>query len=441
MKKLWVLVVVALLQACGGGGGGGNSGPVSGSAGGSGSPQSCSIADQRQQVTAFMQDEYYWYSQMPAANTSATTMDAFFQSMLFRPTDRFSFTETTQAFQQLFEEGTFTGYGYTITLSDPANLVLRVRIVEPQGPAAAAGLKRGDTIISIDGFTVAQILAGAGGGGVATEGVARTMVVRDNSGTTKTIQMTSATFPLTPVHDVLVLDGTRNGQPVKVGYLGYTQFVTYSENDLIGAVRSFAAQGASELVLDMRYNGGGDIDTSRNLASLIGGARLAGKVFAALRYNDKNTAKNQDFDFVTPAASMTTLPRIVVIASGNTASASELVINGLKPFMDVVLVGSTTYGKPYGFEPFSYCGTTYNAVNFEVFNSAGVGGYTSGFTPTCPANDDLDHQLGDPNEAELKTALGYIATGACPQSAQSALLVSTPPGVLGDVIPPGMFNR
>src|SRR3954467_3713200 len=155
MKKIWVLVIAALLQACGGGGGGGSA--PSGSTGGGNPPQSCSIADQRQQVTAFMQDEYYWYSQMPAANTSAMTMDAFFQSMLFKPTDRFSFTETTQAFQQLFDEGTFTGYGYTVTLTDAATLVLRVRIVEPKSPAAAAGLMRGDTIISIDGFTVTQI--------------------------------------------------------------------------------------------------------------------------------------------------------------------------------------------------------------------------------------------------------------------------------------------
>ena len=434
MKKLWMVVLAALLQACGGGGGGATM-VASG-----GTPQSCSIADQRQQVHSFMQDEYYWFSQMPAPDNSAATMDAYFQSMLFRPTDRFSFTETTQSFTQLFDEGTFTGYGYSLALTDPANNVLRVRIVEPKGPAAAAGLKRGDTVISIDGFTPVQILAGAAGG-VTADGVARTFVVRDTAGTTRTLPMTSATFPLTPVRDVTVLDGTRNGQPVKVGYLDYTQFVSYSHDDLVAAIASFVAQGASELVLDMRYNGGGDIATSRDLGSLIGGARLAGQVFAQLRFNSKHPEQNQNYLFESPPTSMPVMPRIIVIASGGTASASELVINGLKPFMDVVLVGDTTYGKPYGFEPFSYCGTTYNAVNFEVFNSAGVGGYTSGFAPTCPATDDLDHQLGDPNEGELKTALGYIATGSCPQSAQSASLIGKPTRVLGDVVRPGMFRR
>ncbi|HEY8049953.1 MAG TPA: S41 family peptidase [Ramlibacter sp.] len=441
MKKFWIVVLAALLQACGGGGGG-TAAPVGdNSGGGAQPPQTCSIADQRQQLLGFMQDEYYWYAQMPAPDNNAATMDAYFQSMLFRPTDRFSFTETTQAYQQLFEQGTFTGYGYSLVLTDPVNNVLRVRYVELQGPAAAAGLKRGDTIVSIDGFTVAQILAGAGAS-VTTEGVARTMVVRDMAGNTKTLNMVSATFPLAIVRDVAVLDATRNGQPVKVGYLDYMQFVSYSVNDLTAAISGMAAQGASELVLDLRYNGGGDIATSRDLASLIAGARYAGQVFASLRYNDKNQSKNEDFRFSTPAASIPNLPRVIIIASGNTASASELVINGLKPFMDVVLVGSTTYGKPYGFEPYDYCGTTYNAVNFEVFNSAGVGGYTSGFAPTCPASDDFDHQLGDPNEGELKTALGYIATGTCPQAAQSANLgAATPTRVLGEVRPPGMFRR
>ena len=84
-------------------------------------------------------------------------------------------------------------------------------------------------------------------------------------------------------------------------------------------------------------------------------------------------------------------------------------------------------------------GTTYNAVNFEVFNAQGVGGYTAGFAPTCPVADDLEHQLGDPNEGRLKAALSYIATGACPASPQAAQLTGVAPRLLGDVIPPRMI--
>jgi C-terminal processing protease CtpA/Prc len=439
MKKLWILVLAALLQACGGGGGGYTPTPTP-TGGDAQPPQACSIAQQRQTVLDFMTNEYFWYPQLKAPDANAASMDAYFQSMLYRPTDRFSFTESTEAYDQLFVEGTFTGYGYSYAIVDVANAVLRVRTVEPQGPAFAAGLRRGDTILSVDGHSPAEVLAGAAGA-VSTEGVPRTITVRDTAGSTKTLQMVSATFPLTPVRDVAVLDATRNGQPVKVGYLGYTQFVTYSIDGLNAAVASFVAAGASEMVLDLRYNGGGDVATTRDLANLVAGSRLAGQVFASLRYNDKNTAKNMDFRFHSVAAAIPNLPRVFIIASGSTASASELVINGLKPYMDVVLIGATTYGKPYGFEPFDYCGTTYNAVNFEVVNSLGVGGYTSGFAPTCPVADDLDHALGDPNEARLKTALSYIATGQCPQSPQSAPLASQSAPALGDVPRPGMFRR
>jgi hypothetical protein len=237
------------------------------------------------------------------------------------------------------------------------------------------------------------------------------------------------------------VDGTRNGQPVKVGYMGYTQFVTYSVTDLTRAVTSLAQQGASELVLDLRYNGGGDVATSRDLASLIAGARVAGQVFASLRFNDKHPEKNENYTFAAPPASIAGLSRVFIITSGNTASASELVINGLKPFMDVVLVGETTFGKPYGFEPFDYCGITYNAVNFESVNALGVGGYTSGFAPNCPAPDDLDHALGDTQERRLKEALDYIATGRCSaQPPQAASLVKrAPPRVFGETVPPEMF--
>jgi C-terminal processing protease CtpA/Prc len=430
MKKLWILVLAAVLQACGGGGGGTPT-PTA----------ACSVAGQRQALLDFMSNDYFWYQQMHAPDANAATMDAYFRSMLYVPTDRFSFSESTAAYQQLFDEGAFTGYGYSYVETDTTNITLRVRTVEPQGPAYAAGLRRGDTILSVDGHSPAEIVAGAAGP-VATEGVPRTIDVRDIAGNVKELQMVSATFPLTPVRDVSLLSATRGGQPIKVGYLDYTQFVTYSLADLTNTVAAFALQGASELVLDLRYNGGGDVATSRDLASLVAGSRIAGQVFASLRFNDKNQAKNESYLFNATAQSIPGLTRVIVIASGDTASASELVINGLKPFMDVVLIGDTTYGKPYGFEPFDNCGTTYNAVNFESVNSLGVGGYTSGFAPTCPVADDLDHALGDPNEARLKTALGYIAAGQCPQSPQAALLVHrSAPVVMGDVSPPGMFKR
>src|SRR5205814_5033675 len=124
-----------------------------------------------------------------------------------------------------------------------------------------------------NGLTPAQIAAGSLTA-VTTAGVSRTIRVQDTAGNVHDDVMVSAQFPLTPVAEAADLDATRNGTPVKVGYLEYNQFVTYSLDDLTNAIAAMAVQGASELVLDLRYNRGGDIDTSRNLGSLIGGSRL-----------------------------------------------------------------------------------------------------------------------------------------------------------------------
>jgi carboxyl-terminal processing protease len=118
-----------------------------------------------------------------------------------------------------------------------------------------------------------------------------------------------------------------------------------------------------------------------------------------------------------PAVPLVAVNRVFVITSGVTASASELVINALRPFKPVITIGGTTYGKPYAFVPQEACGTTYSAVNIEIANALGSADYSAGFAATCPVADDLTRQLGDPLEARLAAALGYVRTGSCPVAA------------------------
>jgi carboxyl-terminal processing protease len=444
MKWLVLAAVALLLQACGGGSGSSAVAPANPPVA---DASACPVPDQRASLRSFLDDQYFWYANLAAPDESATSMDAYFQSLLYRPTDHYSFTQPSVAFNQIFTDGRRIGYGYTTVWADAAHTIMRVRNVEPRSPVAQAGLARGDIIVSIDGYTP-QAIAGGQAGPVTQAGIDRTFVVRNAAGAQRVLRVQSADYPLTPVVDVATFDAMRGGAPVKVGYLAYTQFVQYSSFDLYNAFVQFAAAGAGELILDLRYNGGGSVAVSRDLASMIGGDRTSNLLYAYLRFNDKNRGMNTSVAFNNTVPGGTAfpmpagMPRLIVIGSGSTASASELIINGLRPFIPVVLVGETTYGKPYGFIPRDNCGTIYNAVQFTTVNSLNQGNYDTGFTPDCAVADDLDHQLGDPAEARIHAALGYIETGRCPaapQAAATAPPLKTSP-VFGDTVPPQMFT-
>ena len=423
------LICVVLAGCGGGGGGGGGGGDSTGGATGnaasvSGYPAAaatCDVAGQRAWLRDYMNDQYFWYDQQGVPNAAAKDMPAYLDSLLFAPTDRYSYAQSTAEYTQFFVQGRRTGYGYALAWADTAQTVLKARSVEALSPVGLAGLRRGDAIVTIDGFTPLQIVNGQPGP-VTAAGVARNFVVVNTIGVQRSLVVSSAEYTLSPVVDARVLTAA-NG--AKVGYLAYQEFITTGAAAVGQAMDSFRAAGVTELVLDLRYNGGGSTTQARNLASLIGGSALGGRVFAQYRFNAKNTASNfsQGFTASTstlPAAPLETLSRVIVITSASTASASELVINGLRPFKNVITIGSTTYGKPYGFLPRDACGTTYSAVNFNTVNAQGSGDYSTGIVPTCTVADDLTRQLGDPAEQRTAAALTYIATGACPAAVPGA---------------------
>ena len=408
-----------LLAACGGGGttatpATSSTAPTALASGYPNSPVTCSTSDQRDWLRDYVNDRYFWYDRQGVPNAAAASMDDYLSSLLFKPVDRYSFAESTAAANQFFEQGTRTGYGYALAWSDSAQTVLKVRLIEPLGPLGLGKLlKRGDTIISIDGFSPAQIVAGQAGP-VTAEGVQRAFVVKDDAGTQRSFSVASVKFALSPVINSQVLTAP-NGD--RVGYLMYQEFISTGAPALGTAFDSFRNAGVKHLVLDFRYNGGGSTAQARNLASLVGGADVVGKVFAQFRFSAKYAADNfsQTFRFADlPALPLEGIDKVMVITSASTASASELVINSLRPFKNVVTIGSTTFGKPFAFLPIEACGTTYNAVNLEVANAVGFADYSAGFAPACAVSDDLTRQLGDPLELRTAAALGYVATGQCP---------------------------
>jgi carboxyl-terminal processing protease len=413
-RWLVTLLAAGLLASCGGGGGGDGS-----SSGYPGGPVSCSADNQKAWLRDYMNDQYFWYDKQGTPNEAATSLGAYFDSLLFKPIDRHSFAQNATTNRQVTVEGTFTGYGLSLAYEDAGLTILKVRLIEPLSPLGAAGAMRGDTIVSIDGLTPAQVTVGQLAG-VSTAGVTRTFVLKNTAGVQRTLIVQSATFPLSPVIRANILTAS-NGN--KVGYLMYQEFNTTGSAALGAAFDKFRNAGVTDLILDFRYNLGGTNVQARDLASMAGGNAVVGKVFANYRFNAKQTARNFTEIFNAtkpPAVPLPSIKNVVVITSFDTASASELVINALRPFKNVITVGSTSRGKPYGFRTTpDICGLVYNAVNIEISNAVGFADYGAGFVPTCPVADDLTRQFGDPTEGRTAAALGYINTGSCPVAAKN----------------------
>lgn len=402
-----------LLAACGGGGGGASD---------TGAPASCSVTDQKLWLRDYMDEWYFWtrLSPRPAPETFET-LQGFFEASLYTgtdarfPKDRFSRSEPEQRFTQFYGEGRTLGYGLFVAgleiLGRPDE-PLRVRYVEPQSDAALRGLQRGEQILSVNGRSAADMV-GANDFGVlspAAEGEQLRLQVRGNTGD-RAVTLTAAVYTLTPVTNAAVLSSPAGR---KIGYVLVKDMVAQAEGPLAAAFANFAVQGIADLVVDLRYNGGGLVSAAALLGSYAAGGRAAGQVFASLLYNERRApANNQAFRFTQPTTAFGGA-RVFVLTGQRTCSASEQFINGLRPHVDVVVIGDTSCGKPVGSLPTSQCGQTYSVINFESVNSRNEGRYFDGLAPSCAVADDLSQPLGAPDEALLWTARQFADRGACP---------------------------
>ena len=405
MKRntLVALASAVLLAGCGGGGGDASS-------------AGCSVAQEQSLLRGYVNDWYLWTGLAPnPAPDGYATVAAYFDALKFQgnatiPADRWSYFQTTASFNQFFAEGRSLGYGIFVNGIE-LTLPLKVRYTEPNSSAGAA-LQRGDIIVSINGRTSADLIAANDFSMLtpANEGDQLTLVI-DNGNGPRTVVLTARTYDLKPVPlDPTVLT-TAGG--TRVGYLVLKDFITQAEAPLAASLAAIRNAGATELILDLRYNGGGRVSTAQNLASLIaGGGANTGKVFATLKYNAAHQGSNSVLPFL--AQPVAPFARVIVLTGSRTCSASELVVNGLKPVANVVTIGGTTCGKPVGFNPTPQCSNTYSVVTFESVNGAGVGGYYNGLDASCPVAEDFSGALGSPTEKLTAAALGYITTGTCP---------------------------
>ncbi|MGB9151146.1 MAG: S41 family peptidase [Burkholderiales bacterium] len=406
---------------------------------------------ERQWVRSYVDEAYLWYSEVPNLNpVTSTEMPQTFLLSLTRNglpanKDRFTFSYGTAAWNDLINSGVSAGYGTEwALLSRTPPRQLRVAYTNPNTPAATAGLARGATVLKVNGVdindnTTTGINTLNAGLFPSALGVTSTFEVMDLGATVaRTVSMTSASVTSRPVLDVRW--GNIGG--VIFGYILFNDHLASAETQLIDAVNQLKAAGAQEVILDLRYNGGGYLYIASQLGYMLSTQALAGRVFEKLQYNNKRTADNNKTPelFLNRSTTGAALPqlglgRVYVLTTGSTCSASESIMNGLRPFVSIIQIGSTTCGKPYGFTAKENCGTSYFPIEFEGVNSAGQGGYSNGFTPGgtfqgCSSSDDFDHALGDSAEKMLGTAISHRLTGACPTVAIGKESVSPSGAVL-----------
>jgi carboxyl-terminal processing protease len=383
-----------------------------------GGPASCNTTGKNLYVRDVMSDLYLWYREMPDVNpVSFPSPEAYLEAVRYRPLDTtFSYITSRAANDAFYSDSQFIGFGLSTSL-DGAEM--RVTQVFPDSPAAEAGLARGDRIVEIGGRAVAALVESGEIGsafGPSEIGVETDLVLVDRTGASRSAHMAKrlVTIPTVSLTRVYTIEGRR------VGYIFFRNFVQPSVEALDNAFAELAAQRVDDLVLDLRYNGGGLVGVAQHLASYIGGLRTDGLVFAEYFHNDRNTARNRILRFESKPQDLR-LNRLIVVTTKGSASASELVINALRPFMPVVVIGGATYGKPVGQYGIAFCDLLLAPVSFSLRNADGQGDYFDGFAPDCAAPDDADHQLGDPREGSLKEALTFAATGACSAPAAARL--------------------
>jgi len=417
LRRAALALLPAVLVACGGGG----------SSDGAGE---CTVSSRQVWLRDYMDDWYFWYQISPSPSPSGyATVESYFDALLYTgssadfPADRWSYYDSTEDFNRFWGEGRTMGYGVSVAgleVEDQPDQPLYVRAVEARSDAAARGVARGDEIVSIDGVGAAELIAdGSFSALTAGEtGDTITMVLR-RDGATRSVTLTATEYALTPVPVTTVLT-TTGGR--KLGYVAVKDMISQVDTPLAQAFASFATAGVDEVVLDLRYNGGGLVSVGATVASYVTGAAKSGQAYARLLYNDRHQDENQTFSFQNPA-SAAGVSRVFVLVGPRTCSASEQVINGLRGVgIEVVAIGDTTCGKPVGFLPEDDgCGTTYSVVNFESVNARNEGRYFDGFAPTCAVAEDFTRTLGSAGEPLLAAAATYADSGACPAGATARL--------------------
>ncbi len=407
-KSLLLIGIAATLSACGGSD--------------DSNYATCSVEDQNQRFFNYMKEDYFWADQLQDSidPEAFDSIDALLEELRV-PEDRYSYILTEEEYEQLYVNATYFGFGFSMEqISDTR---VKIRFVYNGSPADTAGIERADELIAIDDVPVAELIAAGefdDALGPNEEGLSRKLTWKKTDGTEQTDVLSKVEVE---TNTVMGAQTTALDNGDTAGYFTLDSFINRTGSDLNEAFDLFANEGVDHLIIDVRYNGGGLIRYANQTSSQAAGNNVLGETFLTYRFNEQNSDKNETLQFrLVDGTQQLDLDTVYVLTTGSSCSSSEIIINSLKPYVNVVTIGENTCGKPVGQQPnFEVlCNKVTFAINFETVNAEGEGQYYDGLAPTCEVEDQIIADWGSEQDPLTGAAYNYIETGSCPATASAS---------------------
>lgn len=367
-----------------------------------------------------MSDWYYWNEEVPGHIDVRQygSNEALLDELKYKTLDKWSYLTTVDAFDKAFTgQNAGHGVGFAIDHQDRVFLTF----VYGESPAGKDGWQRGWQIIEVNKKPIAAYKVGNGYNlqlGADTPGVTNTFKFQLQDGSVVERTIPKAEYQSNSVlHQTVFQEGDK-----RIGYWVYNSFKASQQVqpaksvEVENSMAYFEKNQINELIIDLRYNGGGSVAVAEQIMNYLIPASNDGKLMYTNAFNEKKNDFNEETFF--EKLGNLNLKRIVFITSRGSASSSELLINCLSPYLDVVLIGDNTYGKPVGafplssfYKPLRENNVELVPITFAIANAEGKAAYYDGFPVDIAVADEPSKNWGDPEEARLKAALNLIKKG------------------------------
>lgn len=368
-----------------------------------------------------MKEWYFWNQELPATvdYSKFASNEELLSGITFKPLDRFSYLTTTEAFNNSFV-GRNAGHGFGFAFDAQERVYLT--FVFNESPAGKDGWKRGWEITQINGKPISDYKTSTGGYdfklGVSDPGVTNSFTFKLPDGSSTTRTNVKAEYQSNSVlhQELYELPGKKVGYWVYQSFKATAGLTPTRSSEVQSSMEFFQSQGVNELIIDLRYNGGGSVAVAEQISNFLIQSSNSNKLMYTNKLNSLKTSQNNSKNF--SKIGSLNLNRVIFITSRGSASASELVINNLDPYMDLVLIGDKTFGKPVGSFPLSSYNRTLKDNNVELVpitfataNAEGKAEYFDGFPATFQVGDSPQFAWGDKKDSRLAAALQFIQNG------------------------------